>query len=147
MLSSEPCASQAGVLPLSYTSNMRVVFMVLGMWCWLRGTAEPPGPPGERRRMSGSSSDQVIFHCILLGTTAYTERSTNLLLSWGDQMAELRLESCPGLFQFLHSVTNMCSACMLMCVGSLLSWLHTNNTSKAQRVDSRAAAVRIGCIL
>lgn len=72
---------------------MRVVFMVLGMWCWLRGTAEPPGPPGGRRRMSGSSSDQVIFHCILLGTTAYTERSTNLLWSWGDQMAELRLES------------------------------------------------------
>lgn len=61
MLSSEPCASQAGVLPVSYTSNMRVVFMALVMWCWLRGTAEPPGPPGGRGRMSGPSRDHGLY--------------------------------------------------------------------------------------
>lgn len=138
MLSLEPCASQAGVLLMSYTSNMRVVFMALGMWFWLRGTAESPGPPG------GEGEGECLD---LLGTTAYIERSANLPWSWGDRMAELRLESCPGLFQFLDSVTSMCSACMLTCAGSLLSWLHTNNTLQAQRVDSRAASVRIGCIL
>lgn len=46
MLSLEPCATQAGVLLMSYTSNMRMVFMALGMWFWLRGTAESPDPPG-----------------------------------------------------------------------------------------------------
>lgn len=63
MLSLEPCASQAGVLLMSYTSNMRVVFMALGMWCWLRGTAESPGPPGVGvgGRMSGPSRDHGLY--------------------------------------------------------------------------------------
>lgn len=118
-------------------SEVQQSLLVLLGWGW----------GGECLDLAETMDYIVIFHCILLGTTAYIERSANLPWSWGDRMAELRLESCPGLFQFLDSVTSMCSACMLMCVGSLLSWLHTSNTLQAQRVDSRAAAVRIACIL
>lgn len=75
------------------------------------------------------------------------ESSANLLWSWGDHIAELRLEPLSGLLQLLHSVTNMCSTSVLVSVGSFLSWLLTNNTLKTQRVDSRAAAVMIGCVL
>lgn len=35
-LNSELCASQPGILPLSYTPNLGVVFLALDMWCCLR---------------------------------------------------------------------------------------------------------------
>lgn len=76
----------------------------------------------------------VTIHSILLRNTAYTERSANLTEVLGWPQSWMRLEPCPVLFQLLHSVTDMCSACMLMCVACLLSWLHTNNTWKAQSV-------------